>query len=174
MGSILTYTRLLVNHWKHLVRGQQSAERVNSAIAHIGSVNEANPEKMWTTIWIFPWHILRHIFLPQDRKTIKRQQNPSADRPRRFFSATATQGKSAFNFRWFQEPIRSCDIVLTALAVAFLIFFPGNGVGRWWYFEQAKFIDTESVFPRLPKVFDIFIRKGQYTDKLIDWEICWT
>ena len=35
------------------------------------------------------------------------------------------------------------------------------------YFEEAKFVDSESVFPQLPKAFDIFIRKGQ-----IVWEIC--
>ena len=27
--------------------------------------------------------------------------------------------------------------------------------------KQAKFINTESVFPRLPKAFDVFIRKSQ-------------
>ena len=38
--------------------------------------------------------------------------------------------------------------------------------------NRQRFIDSESVIPRLPKAFDIFIRKGQNTDKLLDWEIC--
>ena len=43
---------------------------------HISSVNEANPEKRYGQLFEFsefPWHILGHIFLPQDRKTIKKE-----------------------------------------------------------------------------------------------------
>ena len=43
----------------HLVSGQQLAEGLNSAI-HSLSVNKANPEKIWTTTWIF-WISLAHI-----------------------------------------------------------------------------------------------------------------
>jgi len=32
-----------------------------------------------------------------------------------------------------------------AVAVAFN-GFPGNGEERWWYFEQPKIIDSDSVF----------------------------
>jgi len=39
----------------------------------------------------FPWHILRHIFLPQDNKTIKKTATSfsplAADHSQRFFSA---------------------------------------------------------------------------------------
>ena len=68
----------------------------------------------------FPWHILRNIFLPQDRKTIrkKKQQNPSL-RWRRIIHEDclvlpATRRIKAFNFRWFQQPIKSRGIALTA------------------------------------------------------------
>ena len=44
---------------RHLVSGQQLAEGFNSAI-HSLSVNKANPEKIWTTIWIF-WISMTHI-----------------------------------------------------------------------------------------------------------------
>ena len=47
------------------------------------------------------------------------------------------------------------------MAIAFN-HFPGNGQGRWWYLEQAKIIDSESVFPRLPKAFDICTRKVKH------------
>ena len=43
----------------HLVSGQQLAEGLNSAI-HSLSVNKANPEKIWTTTWIF-WISMAHI-----------------------------------------------------------------------------------------------------------------
>ena len=35
-----------------------------------------------------------------------------------------------------------------AVAIAFSFFFRE---GRCWHFEEAKFKDNESVFPRLPK-----------------------
>ena len=52
----------------------------------------------------FPWHILRHIFLPQDRKKRIKERTksfypPMADHSRRFLSATAPRGISAFSFR---------------------------------------------------------------------------
>ena len=66
----------------------------------------------------FPWHILRHILLPQNRKTIKKGGkiilSAYGGSFEKILSATATRGISAFNFRWFQQPIRSCGIVLTA------------------------------------------------------------
>ena len=48
------FRRLLVNKTApcFIYSGQQLAEGFNSAI-HISSVNKANPEKIWTTIWIF-------------------------------------------------------------------------------------------------------------------------
>ena len=65
----------------------------------------------------FPRRISRYIFLPQDRKTIKKTAKSisplTADHSRRFLSAAVTHGISAFNFRWFQQAIRSCGIVLT-------------------------------------------------------------
>ena len=51
---------------------------------------------------------------------------------------------------------------ICAVAIAFYCF-PWNGEGRWWYFEQAKFIDSERVFPWLPKVFHICIQKVKTT-----------
>ena len=39
---------------------------------------------------------------------------------------------------------------ICAVVIAFNCF-PGNGEGRLWYSQQAKFIDCKSVFPRLPK-----------------------
>ena len=57
----------------------------------------------------FPWYILRQIFLPQDRKTIKKTANPSLR-----WRPIIRRGISAFNFRWFRQPIISCCIVLTA------------------------------------------------------------
>ena len=92
---------------------------------HLGDVSEANGrERSWQTrnahvyvafeikdfvnsrkLWFF------------DRKTIKKTAKSisplTADHSRRFLSAAVTQGISAFNFRWFQQPIRSCGIVLT-------------------------------------------------------------
>ena len=63
-------------------------------------------------------HIKVYFPTTQDRKTIKKTAKSfsplTADHSRRFLSAAATQGISAFNFRWFQQPIRSCGIVLTA------------------------------------------------------------
>jgi len=49
---------------------------------------------------------------------------------------------------------------ICAVAIAFYCF-RWNGDGGWWYFEQAKFIDSERVFQWLPKAFDICIQKGQ-------------
>ena len=46
------------------------------------------------------------------------------------------------------------------MAIAPFNCFPGNDEGRWWYFEQAKFTNTASVFPWLPKAFDIW-QKGR-------------
>ena len=63
----------------------------------------------------FPWHILRHIFLPQDHKTIKKTAKSIllfADGGS--FTKTTTRRISAFNFRRFRQTIRSCGIVLTA------------------------------------------------------------
>ena len=63
----------------------------------------------------FPWHILRHIFLPQDHKTIKKTAKSIllfADNGS--FMKTTTQGIRAFNFRRFRQPSRSCGIFLTA------------------------------------------------------------
>ena len=63
----------------------------------------------------FPWHILRHIFLPQDHKTIKKTAKLIllfADNGS--FMKTTTQGIRAFNFRRFRQPSRSCGIFLTA------------------------------------------------------------
>ena len=48
-------------------------------------------------------HDTWHIFLPQDRKTIKK------DSKILFFA-----DGGSLNFRLFQQPIRSCGIVLTA------------------------------------------------------------
>ena len=56
-----------------------------------------------------------HIFLPEDHKTIKKRAKSillSADDGS--FTKTTTRGISAFNFRRFRQPIRSCGIVLTA------------------------------------------------------------
>ena len=51
----------------------------------------------------FPWHILRHTLLPQNRKTIKKDSKIilSADGGSlaKILGATATRGISAFNFR---------------------------------------------------------------------------
>ena len=63
----------------------------------------------------FPWHILRHIFLPQDHKTIKKAAKSillSADGGS--FTKTTRRGISPFNCRRFRQPIRSCGIVPTA------------------------------------------------------------
>ena len=63
----------------------------------------------------FPWHILRHIFLPSDHKTIKKTAiDPSVSADGGSFPKTTTRGISAFNVRRFRQPIRSCGIVQTA------------------------------------------------------------
>ena len=77
---------------------------------HLNSVNKANPEKIWTAIWIFefPWHILRYIFLPKDHKTIKKTAKSTfLSTDGGSFTKTTTRRISAFNFRWCQQPIRS-------------------------------------------------------------------
>ena len=63
----------------------------------------------------FPSHILRHIFLPQDHKTIKKTAKSillPADGGS--FTKTTMGGIIAFNFWRFRQPIRSCGIVPTA------------------------------------------------------------
>ena len=64
----------------------------------------------------FPWHTLRDIFLPQDRKTIKKKTADSfspltADHSRRFFTAISQARKKHFKLPLIS--IRSCGIVLT-------------------------------------------------------------
>ena len=96
----------------HLVRGQQLAEGFNCAI-HSLSVNKANPDKIWTTIWIF-WLSTAHIkaYFP----TIRPQNNKKDSKidPSLRLTKTTTRGISAFNFRRFRQPIRSCGIILKA------------------------------------------------------------
>ena len=61
---------------KHLVRGQQSAEGFNSAIhSHLLRIKIKQNLRRYGQLFEFsefPWHILRHIFLPQDRKQKKK------------------------------------------------------------------------------------------------------
>ena len=58
---------------------------------------------------------IRHIFLLYwGHKTIKKTANSSLRRRLIFRENNHTSRISAFNFRWFQQPIRSCGIVLTA------------------------------------------------------------
>ena len=46
-------------------------------------------------------------------------------------------------------PERNVYVVIFQIcAVATAInYFPRKGKGSWWYFEEAKFVDSESVFP---------------------------
>ena len=62
----------------------------------------------------FPWHILRHIFLLYDHKIKKTAKSILLSAHGWSFAKTTMQGISSFNFCWFQQPIRSCGIVLTA------------------------------------------------------------
>ena len=101
MDSILTCTNLLVNQNASCSRSTTCRGiQLHGTLPVISSINEANPEKIWTTIWIFWISMLRHIFLPQDCKTIKKDNKLGS------FMKTTTWGISAFNFRWFQQPIR--------------------------------------------------------------------
>ena len=79
-------------------------------------MNKANPEKIWTTVWIF-WISLAHIqayFPTIDHKTKKTAKSILLSAHGWSFAKTTMQGISSFNFLWFQQPIRSCGIVLTA------------------------------------------------------------
>ena len=53
-----------------------------------------------------------------------------------------TKYTRAFKFMTWQPPQGTVFIFnqFCAVAIAFNCF-PGNGKGRWWYFEQAKFIE---------------------------------
>ena len=84
-----------------------------SRYTHISSVNKANPEKIWTTIWIF-WISMAHIkaYFPTIRSKTAKSILLSTDYGS--FTKTTTRGISASNFRRFRQPIRSCGIVLTA------------------------------------------------------------
>ena len=115
MDSILICTCLLVNQ-EHLVSGQQLDS--TPRYTHISSVlNKANPEKIWTTIWIV-WISMVHIkayfptVRPSNNKKTAKSTFLSADGGS--FTKTTTRGISASNFRRFRQPIRSCGIVLTA------------------------------------------------------------
>ena len=74
---------------------------------HFSSMNKPDPEKIWTTIWIF-WISLAPMKAYKTAKSILLSAHDWS------FAKKTMQGVSSFNFCWFQQPIRSCGIVLTA------------------------------------------------------------
>ena len=118
MDSILICTRLLVNQKAPCLRsatcrGIQLCDTF-SLVPQIKQILRRYDQP--SEFSGFPVHILRHIFLLYwDHKTIKKTAKSillCADGWS--FAKTTTRRISAFNFRWFQQPIRSCGIVLTA------------------------------------------------------------
>ena len=60
------------------------------------------------------WLVLSVICISMQTQSNKKTAKQFSPLTAKILSATATRGISAFNFRWFQQPIRSCGIVLTA------------------------------------------------------------
>ena len=75
---------------------------------------------------------------------------------------TKSVNKYCFSWDAMKMQVTVFIFQICAVAIAFYCFL-WNGDGGWWYFEQARFIESDSdrVFPWLPRVFDICIQKDQ-------------
>ena len=106
MDSILICTCLICTFYTlFMVNNLQRDSTLR--YTHFSSMNKANPEKIWTTIWIF-WISLAHIKAHKTAKSILLSAHGWS------FAKTTMRGISSFNFCWFQQPIRSSGIVLMA------------------------------------------------------------
>ena len=108
MDSILICTRLLVNQ-KAPCQRSTTCRRIQlrdtlTVVPQIKQIQRRCEQPYEFSE--FPLYILRHIFLTA-KSTFLFADGGS-------FTKTTTRGISAFNFRRFRQPIRSCGIVLTA------------------------------------------------------------
>lgn len=113
------------------------------------------------------WHALfgQHSYLAFSLKEkIVRCISACVSSSEKWLHNLPTKSVNKYCFSWDATKMQVTVFIfqICAVAIAFYCFL-WNGDGGWWYFEQAKFVesDSERVFPWLPRVFGICIQKDQ-------------